>query len=53
MQPLRTVPPAPDIRRITAKCLDDNAGSLRVLEKLGMQRMGRAGETLHFELLEG
>jgi RimJ/RimL family protein N-acetyltransferase len=43
----------PDIRRITAECVADNAASLRVLEKLGMRRIGRAGETLHFELLEG
>lgn len=42
----------PDIRRITAECFDDNAASLRVLEKLGMQQIGRAGATLRFELRE-
>ena len=33
----------PGIRRITAECLDDNVASVRVLEKLGMRRVGRAG----------
>ena len=40
----------PGIRKITAECLDDNAASLRVLEKLGMRRVGSAGATLRFEL---
>jgi [ribosomal protein S5]-alanine N-acetyltransferase len=40
----------PEIQRITAECLDDNAASLRVLEKLGMRPVGRAGATLRFEL---
>lgn len=40
----------PGIRRITAECLDDNAASLRVLEKLGMRRVGSTGATLRFEL---
>jgi len=40
----------PDIRRVTAECFEDNAASLRVLEKLGMRRVGRAGEMLRFEL---
>jgi ribosomal-protein-alanine N-acetyltransferase len=40
----------PDVRRITAECLDDNAASVRVLEKLGMRRVGHAGGTLRFEL---
>ena len=40
----------PGIRRITAECLDDNTASLRVLEKLGMRRVGSAGATLRFEL---
>jgi [ribosomal protein S5]-alanine N-acetyltransferase len=42
----------PDIRRVTAECLDDNVASLRVLEKLGMRRVGSAGATLRFELRE-
>jgi [ribosomal protein S5]-alanine N-acetyltransferase len=43
----------PGIRRITAECLDDNAASLLVLEKLGMRRVGSAGATLRFELRRG
>jgi ribosomal-protein-alanine N-acetyltransferase len=39
----------PEVRRITAECLDDNLASLRVLEKLGMRRVGSAGGTLRFE----
>ena len=40
----------PGIRRIIAECLDDNVASMRVLEKLGMLRVGRAGGTLRFEI---
>ena len=40
----------PDIRYIIAECLDDNLASLKVLEKLGMRRVGRAGGTLRFEV---
>ena len=40
----------PDVSRITAACLDENAASLKVLEKLGMRFVGAAGETLRFEL---
>ena len=42
----------PAIRCVTAECLDDNVASLRVLEKLGMRRVGSAGATLRFELRE-
>ncbi len=42
----------PGVRRIVAECLDDNVASLRVLEKLGMRRVGSAGEMLRFELRE-
>jgi ribosomal-protein-alanine N-acetyltransferase len=38
------------IRRVIAECLDDNAASLKVLEKLGMRHVSSAGETLRFEL---
>ena len=38
------------IRRITAKCLNDNVASLKILEKLGMRHVSSAGETLRFEL---
>ena len=40
----------PDVRRVVAACLEDNAASIRVLEKLGMRRVGRAGDELRFEL---
>ena len=40
----------PEVRRIIAECLDDNLASLRVLEKLGMRRVGSAGGTLRFEM---
>ena len=40
----------PDVRRVVAACLEDNAPSIRVLEKLGMRRVGRAGDELRFEL---
>ncbi len=42
-----------DICRITAACLEDNAASLKVLEKLGMRLVGATGETLRFELRKG
>jgi len=44
----------PAVRRIAAECFEDNAASARVLEKLGMRRMGRAdtpeGPLLSWEL---
>jgi ribosomal-protein-alanine N-acetyltransferase len=40
----------PDIRRVTAGCLEVNVASLKVLKKLGMQFAGATGETLRFEL---
>lgn len=40
----------PEVRRVTAECLDDNLASLRVLEKLGMRCVGSAGGLLRFEL---
>jgi ribosomal-protein-alanine N-acetyltransferase len=43
----------PGIRRIVAACLDDNLASLKVLEKLGMRRVGSAGRTLRFDLRKG
>jgi [ribosomal protein S5]-alanine N-acetyltransferase len=47
---IRAALASPGIRRITAECLEDNAASLRVLEKLGMRQVGSAGATLRFEL---
>lgn len=40
----------PGVRRVVAECLDDNRASLRVLEKLGMRRIGSAGNTVRFGL---
>ena len=40
----------PAVRRITAQSLTDNAGSIRVLEKLGMQRTKTEGGYIHWEL---
>jgi [ribosomal protein S5]-alanine N-acetyltransferase len=40
----------PEVRRVTAECLDDNHASLRVLEKLQLRQVGSAGGTLRFEL---
>jgi [ribosomal protein S5]-alanine N-acetyltransferase len=40
----------PDIERITAQCLDDNIGSIRALEKVGMHRLLPEGQMLKWEL---
>lgn len=40
----------PEVKRITAQCDDSNAGSIRILEKLGMHRTGRTRRMLSWEL---
>jgi [ribosomal protein S5]-alanine N-acetyltransferase len=40
----------PSIEVITAECLDDNSGSIRVLEKVGMRRLATEGQMLKWEL---
>jgi len=40
----------PSIQVITAECLDDNIGSIRVLEKVGMRRLAPEGNMLKWEL---
>jgi ribosomal-protein-alanine N-acetyltransferase len=40
----------PGIQVITAECLDDNIGSIRVLEKVGMRRLTAEGHTITWEL---
>jgi len=40
------------VARITAGCDVDNVGSIRVLEKLGMRRIGQEGNELRWELVE-
>jgi ribosomal-protein-alanine N-acetyltransferase len=42
----------PAVRRATAECLRDNDASIRVLERLGMRRVGRDGDLLQWELLQ-
>ena len=38
------------IRAVIAECLDDNAGSIKVLEKLGMRRLPPDGNMLKWEI---
>ncbi|MDQ2902053.1 MAG: GNAT family N-acetyltransferase [Ktedonobacteraceae bacterium] len=40
----------PGIQTITAECLDDNLGSIRILEKVGMRRLIPEGPLLKWEL---
>ena len=40
----------PGIQVITAQCLDDNLGSIRILEKVGMRRLAPEGNLLKWEL---
>jgi ribosomal-protein-alanine N-acetyltransferase len=41
----------PDVRRIVANCRDDNAASIRVLEKAGLRQTGRDQHGLTWEIL--
>jgi ribosomal-protein-alanine N-acetyltransferase len=38
------------VRRVVAECLEDNAASIRVLEKLGMRRIGQDGDMLKWQI---
>ncbi len=38
------------IRSVIAECLADNTASIRVLEKIGMQRLGLEGKLLKWEI---
>jgi [ribosomal protein S5]-alanine N-acetyltransferase len=40
----------PGVDRVTAECLDANVASIGVLEKIGMQRIGRTEEGLLWEV---
>jgi len=40
----------PEVQMITAVCNDDNTGSIRILEKLGMERVGVTGRSLSWHL---
>ncbi|HEU4963499.1 MAG TPA: GNAT family N-acetyltransferase [Bacilli bacterium] len=39
-----------DIVKITAECLDDNTGSIRVLEKVGLRRLAPEDNMLKWEI---
>jgi ribosomal-protein-alanine N-acetyltransferase len=41
----------PELKKITAECEPDNFGSIRVMEKLGMKRIGLENNLLKWELL--
>lgn len=38
-----------DIRRVTAQCLNDNLGSIKVLQKIGMRQLAADGNMLQWE----
>lgn len=40
----------PEVRRVNAECLPDNVGSARILEKLGMTRLGVLGGYIKWAL---
>jgi RimJ/RimL family protein N-acetyltransferase len=40
----------PEVKRVTANCLQDNHASIRVLEKLGMKRLGLQDGMLKWEI---
>jgi len=39
----------PGVHTVVAECLDNNLGSIKVLEKVGMRQAGREGELLKWE----
>lgn len=42
-----------EIRRVTAQCLNNNLGSIKVLEKIGMRQLEPDGMMLHWEARKG
>jgi RimJ/RimL family protein N-acetyltransferase len=43
----------PDISAVIAECLDDNIGSIKVLEKLGMRRVAQDTNMIQWEIRKG
>ncbi|MFT4417028.1 GNAT family N-acetyltransferase [Fredinandcohnia humi] len=43
----------PNVTKITAECTKDNVPSIRVLEKVGMNRIGEANNMIYWELPRG
>lgn len=43
----------PEVREVTAECYEDNAASIRVLEKLGFERTAQSGELIFWRLRDG
>jgi ribosomal-protein-alanine N-acetyltransferase len=41
----------PEVQRLNAECLPDNAGSARILQKLGMTNLGVRGGYIRWKLL--
>mgnify|MGYP003880446753 CR=1 FL=1 len=41
-----------NVNRVVAECLENNIPSIRVLEKLGMERVGLEGNMIKWELLK-
>lgn len=41
----------PCVSSVVASCLDDNFGSIKVLEKVGMRRLSRDGNMLKWEII--
>lgn len=39
----------PGVSSVVAECLNNNVGSIRVLEKAGMRRLSPSGDMLHWE----
>lgn len=40
----------PTVSRVTAECLPDNAPSIRVLEKIGMERVSESQTMIYWEI---
>ncbi|MGM0898404.1 MAG: GNAT family N-acetyltransferase [Bacillota bacterium] len=43
----------PEVREVTAECYENNLPSIRVLEKLGFERIAQAGDLIFWRLRDG